>query len=322
MLTIWELSSAKKEVSSVSLEKWHVGKTLSWVDCFQPTDKELHQISQKTKIPFADLKTSIDPNKRPHVISFNSHSLIIFRGLYQKKGKFHTAPVGIFLFKNDIITLHDQPILGLENLRKLPKKSLLEIFKRGAPYFVEMFMNSVINDFFSFIEEIEDDVGKLEDEVVHKPGEMFTKRIFIQKRKLIYTHKSLVANREVIAAIEKEYLREFKDEDLRMLRDLYNAIAQLIDLVSTYRDMLTSILDMYLSSVSNNLNQIIKTLTVISAFVLVPTLIASIYGMNFQKIGPWSMPELYWEHGYLFSLALMLVSVIITYFFVKKKGWL
>lgn len=322
MLTVWELSKNKKEVIAVSLDRWQVGQTLSWVDCHKPTEKEFKQLSEKTKIPLHDLKSSVDPNKRPHVVPFDHYSLIIFRGLYQEKGKYHTAPVGIFFFQNDIITIHDQPIIGLESLEKLPKESLLSMFKRGAPYFVEVFIESVIEDFFGLIEEIEDDVGKLEDEVVHRPGETFTRHIFFQKRKLIYTHKSLVANREVIASIEKQYLKEFKKEDLRELRTLYNDLAQLIDLVSTYRDMLTSILDMYLSSVSNNLNKVIKTLTVISAFVLVPTLIASIYGMNFQRIGHWNMPELYWQYGYPFALLLMVASIAVTYFWVKKKGWL
>lgn len=322
MITVLELAPSKKEVFSTTLDKWKVGKTLSWVDCYKPSESELKALSDKTKINLLNLKNSFDPNKRPHVINFDKYSLIIFRGLFEKRGKLHTAPAGIFLFKNDIITIHDQSIIGLENLRKLPKSALLNIFRKGAPYFVEIFIDSVIDDFFKLVEEIEDDLGKLEDEVVHKPSEFFTKRIFLQKRKLIYTHKSLVANREVVSAIEKQYLKEFKQDDLRKLRDLYNEIAQLIDLVSTYRDMLTSILDMYLSSVSNNLNQVIKTLTVISAFVLVPTLIASIYGMNFQKISPWNMPELYWQYGYLFSLFLMVVSIVITYLFVKKKGWI
>jgi magnesium transporter len=142
---------------------------------------------------------------------------------------------------------------------------------------------------------------------------------------LIHIHKALIANRDVISAIEKRYLEEFKDEDLRSFRDLYHDTAQLIDLVSTSRDVLTSILDMYLSSVSNNMNKVVKTLTALSAFVLIPTLIASIYGMNFHGgdgAHPWNMPELYWQHGYLFALGLIALSFIGTFIYFKKKDWL
>ena len=103
---------------------------------------------------------------------------------------------------------------------------------------------------------------------------------------------------------------------------MYNDVTQLIDTEGTYRDILTGTLDVYLSSVSNNLGQVMKTLTVISAFVLIPTLITGIYGMNFSKASQYNMPELYWQYGYFFALGLMLISMIVAFVFFKRKGWL
>jgi len=103
---------------------------------------------------------------------------------------------------------------------------------------------------------------------------------------------------------------------------LYNDVTQLIDMEGTYRDILTGTLDIYLSSISNNLNQVMKTLTIVASFVLIPTLISGIYGMNFSKASPYNMPELYWQYGYFFALGLMLFSIIFTYIFFRKKGWL
>ena len=322
MITVWELGSEKKEVNTTSFERWQIAKTLSWVDCFYLSAKELENISNKTKIPVDELKNSIDPIRRPHVVTFDNYSLIIFRGLYEEEGKMKTAPVGIFFFEKDILTIHDKPILGLESLRKLPKKNILDMFRKGAPYFVYRFMSFVIDDFFTLMEEVEDEISRLEDQVVHEPNESVTKTIFVEKRNLIAIYKSLVANREVLSALEKQYIREFKKEDLRLLRDLYNDTTQLIDLVTTHRDMLTSILDMYLSSISNNLNKVMKTLTIISAFVMVPTMIAGIYGMNFQKTSAWNMPELYWAHGYLFALGIMVFAVILLALWFRKRGWM
>jgi magnesium transporter len=102
---------------------------------------------------------------------------------------------------------------------------------------------------------------------------------------------------------------------------LYDDVTQLIDTEATYRDILTGTLDIYLSSVSNNLNQVMKTLTIVASFVLIPTLISGIYGMNFQF-----MPEIHTElgkkFGYYFALGLMAFSVIFTYLFFRKKGWM
>ena len=226
------------------------------------------------------------------------------------------------MFKRDIITICDKPVLGIESIRKLPKTQISLIFKRGAPYFVYRFIDSLISDFFNILDTTEDYIDNIEDKVLQEKTALVPKKIFIQKRTLLYIYKSLIANREVISSIEREYLREFRKEEMRLFRDLYNDIAQLIDIVSVYRDILTSVLDMYLSSVSNNLNKIMKVLTAISAFVLIPTLISGIYGMNFQRVSPWNMPELYWKYGYVIVLGIMVLSVIIVYIWFKKKGWL
>lgn len=322
MIKIQELNKRKKEVEEVSLEKWKIGQNLTWIDCFNPSEKELKEISKKTGISFEDLKESTNPNKRPHVISFDKYSLIIFRGSYKVKKEINTTPIAIFMFKNDVITIHNKPIKGVDSIRKLSRTQTTIVFERRAPYFVYRFIDALINDFFDVMEVTGDRIDKIEGNILQERTGSITKKLFIQKRILIYIYKSLIANRDVISAIEKEYLKEFKKDDIRLFRDLYNDTAQLIDMVSTYRDILTSILDMYLSSVSNSLNKVMKILTAISAFVLIPTLISGIYGMNFQRVGPWNMPELYWKYGYPFAIGLMMLSIIIVYFWFRKKGWL
>lgn len=322
MISVQQLNSAKKEVVEVNFDKWQLGKTLSWIDCNRPTQKDFELISKKTGIKALELMESIDINKRPHIISYKNYSFIIFRGLYEVNGKYNTAPVAVFIFKKDVITIHDKPIKGLDDLRKLRKEQIIEIFKLGAPYFIYRFMDFVVSDFFELIGNIEDSISKIEDQVIIQPKQLIVKNIFIQKRKMIYVNKALIANREVISSLEKGYLKEFKEDDLKLLRDLYYDIAQLIDLISTYRDILTSILDTYLSSVSNSLNKVVKTLTVISAFVMIPTLIASIYGMNFQKVSSLNMPELYWAYGYPFALGIMVASIVAMYIWFRKMEWL
>lgn len=322
MITVWELDPTKREVRQVSVERYQIGKTLSWIDCFQPTDEELAFLSDKTGIALQDFKESLDPDKRPHVIPYDRYSLIIFRAPYEEEGEVLTAPVGVFMFKNDVITIHDKPIKDLEEFRALPVAQRLHIFRKGAPYFVYRFMDAAIGDFFDVMDRVDAEVDAIEEEVLAMPAATVTKKIFVLKRTLIYTHKALIANRDVISALEKHYLGEFKKGDIHEFRDLYNDTAQLIDLVSTYRDILTSILDMYLSSVNNNLNKVMKTLTALSAFIFVPTLIAGIYGMNFQGVSPWNMPELYWKYGYFFALGLMVLSTFVTYLLFRVKGWI
>lgn len=322
MITIWELDSLRKEVRPVSVEKWEIGGTLSWVDCVQPTGKDFETLSKKTGIPADDFKNSIDPLKRPHVLLHDEYSTIIFRAPCEEHGSVVNTPLGVFFFKRDIITIHHKRIKALDSFRALPRGELLVIFRKGAPYFVYRFMDTAISDFFDITAQLEANIDALEQRVLSDTPSNITKQIFLQKRVIIYSHKALVANRDVISSIEKHYLREFRKDDLRLFRDLYNDVSQLIDLFSTYREMLTSILDMYLSSVSNNLNKIVKALTAISAFIFIPTLIAGIYGMNFQPVSSYNMPELQWKYGYFFALGLMIISVCTVFVWFRRRKWI
>lgn len=321
MLTVWELNALQKEVSETNINKWKVGKNISWVDCIKPDELELKQLSEITKIPLKHLKENLDPKKRAHLDLYDEYSVASFHALCDDdRGKQEITTVSMILFKKSILTIHNKAILGLEKLRMLPKSQLLETLKKGSHYFMCSLMDYVTDDFFRLLEDIEDDVNKLEDQVIRDPTELVSKQIFMQKKRLIFAYKALSANREVLSAVEK--YAEMKGESFMLMREVYTDVTHLIDLVSTYRDILTNVLDVYLSSVSNSLNSVMKVLTVITAFIMVPTLIAGIYGMNFQKTSAFNMPELYWAFGYPFALGLMVVSIILLYFLFKKKGWL
>ena len=116
-------------------------------------------------------------------------------------------------------------------------------------------------------------------------------------------------------------MKEIDKKNIKRFRSLYNDITQLIDTEGTYRDIMTGTLEIYLSSVSNNLNQVMKTLTIVASFILLPTLIAGIYGMNFHF-----MPEINTQfgqkYGYYFALFLMAFSILLMYFYFRRKGWI
>lgn len=322
MITIWELDPSKKEVKSVTLDQWKIGKTLTWVDCYNPSEKELNLLSKKTSISTSEFEHSISELRRPHVTPAEKYSEVVFRGPCIGYNDISTVPIGIFLFKKDVITLHSKPIRAINTIRNLPKSQLALIFKKGAPYFVYRLLDALVSDYFNILDELGEKINIIENKVLHNVKESIVKNIFLIKRIFIFFHKSLIANRDVISAIEKHYLKEFKEQDMRHFRDLYSDTTQLIDLVSNYREILTSILEMYLSSINNALNKTVKTLTALSAFVLIPTLIAGIYGMNFANNSIFNMPELYWKYGYFFSIGLMILSVLLTYLIFKKKDWL
>ena len=134
---------------------------------------------------------------------------------------------------------------------------------------------------------------------------------------MIFFHKALIGNREVLTGIEKEFLREIKGANLRRFRYLYNDVTQLIEMVGTHREVLTGTLDIYLTSVSNNMNEVMKRLTVITSFILIPTLISGIYGMNFK-----GMDEFNWPYGQFFAYGMMFISTLAVFFYFKKNKFM
>ncbi|MBI4153314.1 magnesium/cobalt transporter CorA [Candidatus Woesearchaeota archaeon] len=316
MITVWERDPSKKGVRTVRLEHWKKQGSMSWIDCVEPTSSELDSVSRIIGVPVVQLRGSMDPNKRPRVFSYGKYSLITFRGVTEDNKRLSSGMLGIFVTQGIVLTIHGKSMEWLDDIRALPAEQQRMLLSNVC-YLVYRVMDAIVGDFFEYVDQIETEIDKVEEQVLREPTRLVTKGIFVQKRSLIYMHKALTANRDVISAIEKNYVPELDKADIRVFRDLYTDVAQLLDMVSTYRDVLTSVLDMYLSSVSNNLNKIMKTLTLLSAFVMVPTLISGIYGMNFKN-----MPELMWPYGYLFSIGVMMFSVVIFYYYFKKKGWI
>ena len=298
--------------------------SICWADCTNPTKKELKDLSEKAKIPLNDLKNVLDGNERPKVSDLEKYSLIIVRTPIIEQDEILTTPLSIFISKdkNNIVTITLKKINSVQKIKQLIDSKKIDMHDKGISFFTYRLLDEVLNAYFSILDMLEEKMDSIEDHVIEKPDKRSVRNIFSVKKTLIYFHKALAANREVISSIEKEYVSNIDKKNIKRFRTLYNDVTQLIDTEGTYRDILTGILDVYLSSVSNNLNKVMKTLTIGASFILIPTLIASIYGMNFNTASPYNMPELLWNYGYFFALGSMVLSVSITYIFFKRKGWL
>ena len=295
-----------------------------WTECTNPSKHELKNISEKANISLNDLKEAIDEEERPKVYDLEDYSVIIVRAPWTEHNEISTTPLSIFISKNknNIITITLKKINSINKIRQLILLKKIDIHVKGISFFTYRILDRVLEEYFSILDILEEKIDVIEDKVVGKPDKSTIHGIFSVKKTLIFFHRALTANREVISAIEKEYVTNIDKKNIKRFGVLYNDVTQLIDMEGTYRDILTGTLDIYISSVSNNLNQVMKTLTIIASFVLIPTLISGIYGMNFSSASPYNMPELYWQYGYFFALGLMLISVIFTYAFFRRKGWL
>ncbi len=190
------------------------------------------------------------------------------------------------------------------------------IRKNGADYLVYSMLDTIIDGYFDVLDILGEHIDEAENELLSSPSMDDLNNMRRMKRDLIYIHKSVWPLREVVARMERDAGTLIADATQPYIRDAYSHIIQIIDTTETYRELLSGLMDLYLSMVSNKMNEIMKVLTIISTIFIPLTFIAGVYGMNFDF-----MPELRWPWGYGFSLLLMagISGMMIGYF--KRRKW-
>ncbi len=185
----------------------------------------------------------------------------------------------------------------------------------GPDYLAYGLLDVIVDQFFVVLEDLGDAIEFLDEELVRQPGPVLLRQIHAFKRQMMYLHKAVWPVREIIGSFERCGSKLCSPETGPYLRDTYDHIIQVIDTVETYRDLISGMLDIYLSSISYRLNEVMKVLTIISTLFIPLTFIAGVYGMNFEY-----MPELKWEYGYygIWSIMGAIILGMLRYFRVKK----
>jgi magnesium transporter len=192
----------------------------------------------------------------------------------------------------------------------------------GTDYLLYALVDSVVDNYFVMLENIGEQIEELELELVDNPGPATMRKINYLKREMVMMRKAVWPLREVISGLQREDV-PFIGESIRFfLKDLYDHTIQVIDTVETFRDVISGMLDIYLSSISNRMNEIMKVLTIFAALFIPLTFIAGLYGMNFNPaVSPLNMPELNWYFGYPTALGMMVAVAVGMLSFFKRKGW-
>ena len=225
--------------------------------------------------------------------------------------------VSIVLTRNAVLTFQEKEGDVFNTVRERIKHGKGRIRKAGADYLAYALMDAIVDSYFEILERFDEQIDILDDELLDEPHPDILQRIHFLKRELIVFRKSLWPLRNMLGELERQDSGLICDSTKIYLRDLHDHTVQVIDTIEGFRDMVTGILDVYLSSVSNKMNEIMKFLTIIGTIFIPLTFIAGIYGMNFHV-----MPELAWKWGYfavLFGMGLI-GGGLLLYF--KKRKWL
>ncbi len=222
----------------------------------------------------------------------------------------------LLLGNNYLITIQENDKDVFDSVRKRIREGKSRLTNGGPDYLAYSLIDAVVDYYFIVLENIGEQIEFLEDELVSDPDPNTLHAIHDLKRELIFLRKSVWPLREVISALERGESPLFQKPTLIYLRDVYDHVIQIIDTVETFREMASGMLDIYLSSVSNRMNEVMKVLTMISTVFIPLSFVVGLYGMNFQY-----MPELGWKLGYFMVWGVIIMVVIGMVIYFRRKKW-
>lgn len=268
------------------------------------------------------LEDVLSGSHRPKVEEYGEYLFMVLQ-IPVRGEKVRLDQIAIFFNRRLIITFQDRPESILAPLKERIRKSAGRLRRQGADYLAYAILDTIIDCFFPILEQYDETLSELEDQVIDSPDAGTMARIHEIKRELKTVRRALWPLRDVMNHLLDEEPSFIAEEIRPFLRDCYDHVIQAIDLVEVYREVGADLSDIYLSSLSHRMNQVMKVLTIIATIFIPLTFVAGLYGMNFRsEVSPWNMPELSWRYGYPAVLGLMVAIALGMLWYFKKNKWL
>jgi magnesium transporter len=260
----------------------------------------------------------LNPDQRPKLEDYDDHLFIVLKMLAWDEARkdLVVEQVGLVLGPKFLITFQERGGDVFDPVRERLRSNRGRLRKSGPDYLLYALLDAIVDNYFVILERLDDRIEELEEELTDSPHPQTLRVVHKLKREMIFLRRAVWPLREVLAGLQRDTVRLVRPETRLFLRDVYDHTIQVIDTVETFRDLLQGMLDVYMSTVSNRLNQVMKVLTIISTIFIPLNFIAGVYGMNFVH-----MPELATRWGYPAILGLMLAVGLTMLALFKKRGW-
>lgn len=302
-------------------------ESVSWIDVLglgnQDTWREMGEVLNLHPLAQEDV---VNIPQRPKVVEYTNQLIIIawMVMISPNEDGIHREQVSLILGENYLVTVQEEPDYDCFNpVRERIRKAQGTIRQGKSDYLAYCLLDAIIDGFFPVLEVYGERIEELEDEVVMTPSHKTLDKIYQLRRELLALRRSVWPQRDAINRLIRDSSNQWISPEVRIyLRDCYDHTVQVMDMIETYRELTSGLMDVYLSSMSNKMNQVMKVLTVMSSIFIPLTFLAGVYGMNFKTdVSPWNMPELSWSFGYpLFWIVILIISTILIGIFAKL-GW-
>lgn len=258
-------------------------------------------------------------NQRPKMEEYEGFLFIVAKMLYHRPdGTLVNEHISMVLGKDYVLTFQEADGDVFEAVRDRLSKAKGRIRSKGADYLMFSLLDAVIDSYFSVIENISDKIELMEEHLFsERPGDETTFEIQELKREILRIRRAVVPMREVIGRLDKSRSSLIEPATRDYLRDLYDHMLQISDNIEVYREMAWGLMDMYLTTISNKMNEVMKVLTIMASIFIPLTFIAGVYGMNFNY-----MPELEWKYSYFVLWGIMILLFLGLLFYFRRKKWL
>jgi magnesium transporter len=295
------------------------GRSLLWVDILSPTDEDFAALRDDFRFHPLAMEDAMRGRQRAKVDDYPDHNLIVLfdLSLDDEADLVVVRELTLFVAENFIITLHREPIHAIDDLwsRLEHEPSIIE--PHPLSLLVYQLSDSLVDDYFPIIDRFDDRLAELEERLFEGPGRITLPRMFSMRKSLVEMRRLTNQMRDVFNTLTRREQVVFNESMLPYYTDIYDHLLRISDTLELQRDILSGALEAYLSIQSNDLNVTVRKLTAFTVMVMVPTLIAGIYGMNFMF-----MPELEWLWGYPMALGLMMVCGLGLFVYMRRIGWL
>ncbi len=308
------LSKVQEALNACDDPRW------TWlnVDGLHDTDL-ISAIGQHLHIHPLTLEDILNTNQRPKTEDYTDYIYIVLKMLryIPDQRSLISEQVSLVITPRVLVSFQESEGDVFKPVRERLHKGKGHIRSAGSAYLAYALMDAIVDHYFIILEQIGEEIENLEDRTFSEPGPDCLQRLHELKRQVLNLRKEIWPLREMVVLLIREDAKLIDPVTIVFLRDVYDHSIQVIDTIESYRDLLSSLLDLYVSTISNRTNEIMKVLTVIATIFIPLTFIAGVYGMNFKY-----MPELEWPWGYpvIWAVMVLVAAVMLSYF--KRKDWI
>jgi magnesium transporter len=288
-----------------------------WVDVSDPTSLDFDNLARQFGFHPLSIEDCRHQHQRPKVEEFPGYYFIVlYEAVLNDVGRLQLGELGIFLGKNYLVTVHSEPIRAIETAERL-WRSWTDLAERGTGLLAYLLIDAVVDDYLPLLDTVSDRMDSLEDRIFADFQDESLEEIFRIKKELLLLRRAVTPLRDVFNTLLRREQPIFSRETHTYFQDVFDHLIRVADTIDTLRDMIGSMMDAYLSISGNRMNLVMKRLTSIATILMSVTLVAGIYGMNFDY-----MPELKWRFGYVGALLSMLVVGLAIYSHFRRIKWL